>query len=607
MKFAKARYGQAQAYTLDFLTQLLRDARVMTLPQSQDIIANQRVLRQKVLKIRYGAQAREKDKSADVSPAELIAAAELTTPDGRILQEDMIMEEMAKATGYDYLKIDPLKLDERLITNTLSRPFASRHVCLPIERLEDKKIVFAVDNPFHPDLVESLRSYVPSGFVLKIASRTDIRRLIREIYGFRNAVKAAELDLDLSVDISNLEQLVQLQDAEELEATDQHIVKAVDYLLRYAFEQKASDIHLEPKRSMAQVRLRIDGLLHQVYHFPRVVHLAVVSRIKMLARMDIAERRRPQAGRIKTEWEQQETELRVSTLPVAFGEKVVIRVFDPKQLFQEAEQLGFSEVGLRHYTHFIEQKTGLILVTGPTGSGKTTTLYSTLKRLASPEVSITTIEDPIEMIYEDFNQTMVQPKVGITFASALRTILRQDPDIIMVGEIRDTETAQMAVQSALTGHLMFSTLHTNDAASAITRLQDLGVPHFLLSSVLVGIINQRLLRKVCEECKSLKLLHESDALSLGIHLGPSDPALSTWYGQGCPTCRNTGLKGRTGVFEILPVDNRIRALIHKQADAQTIRSEARANGMETLREDAIRKLAEGITSFEEVLRLMGEQ
>jgi general secretion pathway protein E len=412
-----------------------------------------------------------------------------------------------------------------------------------------------------------------------------------------------------SVANTALTQLVQLRSNDELAVNnDEHVIAAVDYLLNYAFDQRASDIHLEPRDTDAVIRFRIDGILHEIERLPITVHAAVASRIKVLARMDIAERRRPQDGRIKTVRGDREVELRVSSLACAFGEKVVIRVFDPMALMTDLAQLGFGRDDRERFEKWITSPSGLVLVTGPTGSGKTTTLYSTLRYLSGPEVNITTVEDPIEMIDPRFCQVQVQRQVDVTFASALRSILRQDPDIIMVGEIRDNETAHMAVQAALTGHLVFSTVHTRDAAGAVTRLVELGVERFLLSSVLRGVLAQRLVRQVCPDCSVEGSLtpQQVEALALKVPVERREELKVRW-GEGCPKCRHTGLYGRSGVFELLDVQRRVRQLITEGKDANEIAYAARVEGMATLREAAIRKLAEGATTFEEVVRLTADQ
>ena len=596
----------SREYTVDFLAGILLREELITERQREDVVRNEQAIRKRILR-KKAASMRARQVRYEVSPAEVIAASGFNMPDGRPLTEDRIMVALSSFAGLEYFKLDPLKLNERLITETMSRPFARRHVCLPIERAANGVVIFAVDNPFDLDLQESLRTLVPGGYELRLTSKTDILRIITDVYGFRRAVVAAEAKIAGGVEIGNLEQLVQLSLVEDLEATDQHVVSAVEFLLRYAFEQRASDIHLEPKREEAHVRLRIDGVLHTVYRMPTVVHRAMVSRLKTLARMDIAERRRPQDGRIKTSsGDGRETELRVSAVPIAFGEKIVMRVFDPNTMKLDLESLGFFESELHLWQDFIARTHGLVLITGPTGSGKTTTLYSTLRLISSPDVNVTTIEDPIEMVDPTFNQILVQRKIDVTFAHALRSVLRQDPDIIMVGEIRDGDTAEMAVQAALTGHLVFSTVHTNDAPSAIVRLLDLGVPPFLISSTLVGVMAQRLVRKICEYCKKPATLTRDEAALLGLDVGADGRELPVSYGEGCSHCRGTGFYGRAGVFEVMPVDSSLRAMISDGANGDELRAEAIANGMVSLRDAGIRKLALGITSFDEVLRILGD-
>ena len=594
-------------FTVPFLADALVAGGLLTPAQRDDAVQQAPTRAKKILRRRMAQVQARRMEHYDVSPVEILADLGFSGQDGRPLTSDRLMEWLAEYIGLPYRKLDPLTLNERFITDTLSRPFARRHVCLPLERLPDRSILFAVDNPFDLALQESLRGLAPHGVSLVLSSKDDILRIITDLFGFRKAVSAAEQQIAGGTDLGNLEQLVKLTAREDIEATDQYVVNAVEYLLHYALQQRASDIHLEPKRGESQVRLRIDGVLHNVFRLPIVVHKAMVSRLKTLARMDIAERRRPQDGRIKTDAEGQETELRVSSVPVAFGEKLVVRIFDPGTLLQDIQSLGFFESELATWTDFISSTHGLVLITGPTGSGKTTTLYSTLQRLARPDINVTTIEDPIEMVHESFNQILTQPKIGLTFATALRNVLRQDPDIIMVGEIRDAETAEMAIQAALTGHLVFATLHTNDAPTAITRLQDLGVPPFLIASTVVGVMAQRLVRKVCTHCKTETTLAPEEAALLGVQVDEDSPRhLPVYYGEGCAHCRGTGFYGRTGVFEIMPVDAGVRALTKRGADADEIRREAIANGMTPLREAGIRKLARGITSFPEVVRILSD-
>jgi general secretion pathway protein E len=545
--------------------------------------------------------------NASVTPPEVVASMHLTTQDGRSLDEDLLMQSVALLSAMPYKKIDPLKLNHGLITNTMTRPFARRHVCLPLSKSANGTVTFAIDNPFDQDLLHQLSQLVGGKVKFVVSAKSDILRIITEIYGFKRSVEAAERDISAGIDLGNLEQLVRLKKVDELEADDQHIVNAVEYLLHYAYDQRASDIHIEPGREEARVRMRIDGVLHELFRVPLIVHKAMVSRLKTLARMDIAERRKAQDGRIKTAVGHGETELRVSTLPVAFGEKMVLRIFDPGRMFSALDELGFDRKQHEQYIDFLSQRTGLILVTGPTGSGKTTTLYSTLHHLSSPDINIVSIEDPIEMVSESFNQVAVHKRIGLDFAQGLRSILRQDPDIIMVGEIRDTETAQMAVQAALTGHLVLSTVHTNNAAGAVTRLRDLDVPEYLISSTLIGIVAQRLLRKVCDHCSTEANLTAAQASALAIDIPPgTEPELPVRYGSGCPHCRETGLYGRVGIFETLEVNHSIRELIRNNADTKTLYRAAQSDGMITLREAAIALLAAGKTSFNEVVRVLGD-
>ena len=583
-------------FNFDYVLELLQRSGLLGETQAQDLVAKQSAQRYRLS--RSGGSGRA-GKLVEISPVELLVSFQL---DG--LTEDRIMEAIASRESLPYEKIDPLKLDTQLITSTLSRPFATKHRLLPLTRVNGR-LRLATDDPFNIDAIEMVRNLAGGQVEIVISAKTDILKLIREVYGFRRTLQAAESDLNTGADLGNLEQLFKMKSLDELESNDQHIVNAVDYLLRYAFDQGASDLHLEPKRDQGHVRCRIDGILHTVQKLPIGVHRAVISRLKTLARLDIAEKRRPQDGRIKTRHEDVEIELRVSTLPVAFGEKLVIRIFDPEILLQDLQNLGFTPSDFESFESFIARPHGLLLVTGPTGSGKTTTLYSALQVLATERVNVTTIEDPIEMVVEEFNQTSVLPKAGITFASALRTILRQDPDVIMVGEIRDKETAENAIQAALTGHLVLSTLHTNDTGGALTRLAELGVEPFLIASTVVGVIAQRLVRKVCESCRVETSLSKEQLLALGLPV-PEDgdaPHLAVVHGKGCPDCRHTGLRGRIGVFEVMPMSDRLRGMVIDGHSSPDIMRTARTDGMATLRESAIKKLAQGVTSFEEVLRV----
>ena len=583
--------------TVGYLGDLLRQAGFIDDQQRAELDALDRQTR------RVTGKGRGEDAP---SPFKTVAALNLqdATGQGTRIDDFLLARLVAEDAELEFFKIDPLKLDIEFVESKISRPFAKKHKLIPVH-VRDAKIIVAVVNPFDAASIEAYRPIAGQELRLVVSSETDVMSVINEFYGFRASVTKAKRDLDKGgLDLGNLEQYVKLKSGAEIEASDQHIVNAVDYLLQHAYESRASDIHIEPKREHAQIRFRIDGVLHEIQRIPKVVNLAVTSRLKTMCRMDIAERRRPQDGRIKTDHGGKEIELRVSTLPTAFGEKMVMRIFDPDVLLRDLSGLGFYEDELKTFQDWIERPHGIILVTGPTGSGKTVTLYSALKHISTPEINITTIEDPIEMVHEEFNQTSVQPKIGITFASALRTILRQDPDIIMVGEIRDGETAQNAIQAALTGHLVFATLHTNDASSSVTRLIDLGIEPFLISSSLIGAMAQRLVRTICRDCKRNRPLTQDEASMLNLQ-APPGKRIIVKEGAGCIRCRNTGYFGRSGIFEILPIDTAIRDLIDRGEDFLKIKEMAVRRGMRTLRQSALRKLAEGETSFEEVVSVTG--
>ncbi len=594
---------------LEELLEILQRREFLSEQQVREIEARATTLRSRVLKDRVGSVRSQAASRYEVTPVEIVAAMAFPhpkRPHGK-LDEDALAEVLALESGIPYLKIDPLRIDNNLVTKTLSRPFARHHVVIPVAR-EGDTLCLTLTDPFDTTLRQTLEDLIRAPLTYVVTAKSDVLQVIDRVYGFRAKVSKAESELGGGAS-SALVQLVEVRSNDELasETNDEHVIAAVDYLLNYAFEQRASDIHLEPRRDDAVIRFRIDGILHDIETVPLSVHGAITSRIKVLAGMNIADRRRPQDGRIKTHRAQREVELRVSSMATAFGEKVVIRVFDPSVLLADLHDLGFSVDERERYERWITCPNGLILVTGPTGSGKTTTLYSTLRYLSGPEINITSVEDPIEMIDPRFCQVQVNPQIDVTFASALRAILRQDPDIIMVGEIRDKETANMAVQAALTGHLVFSTVHTRNAAGAVTRLIELGVERFLLSSVLRGIFAQRLIRRICENCAVESYLNPDQITALGIKV-PIErrDSLRVRSGEGCVRCRFTGLYGRTGVFEMLDVGRRIRTLINEGKDANEIHHAGRIEGMEPLRDAAVRKLAEGVTTFEEVVRVTAD-
>jgi general secretion pathway protein E len=523
-----------------------------------------------------------------------------------ILSDVEIAQAVAKHAKLPFLKIDPLDLDLDVVTAALPARFARKHTMCAVSRHENT-ITIAVTNPFNPAPLRDLQQFGGLETKLVVATRKDIEMVNKGFYDLKSSLKAAETQLTEgrihSIDITNQEFLS--GPTVEMDPTMQPVVTALDNMLDHAFDQRASDIHLEPKRNIALVRLRIDGVLHDVHVIPKIVYQAVVSRIKMLSGLNIAEKRRPQDGRIKRTYGGKEVEIRVSTMPTVFGEKSVLRIFDPDVLLQTIEELGFSEKELPRFMPFLDHREGIVLVTGPTGSGKTTTLYSVLQHLSGPEINIVTVEDPVELIHDDFNQVQIKPQIGVTFATAIRTVLRQDPDIVMVGEIRDVETAEMAIQAALTGHLVFSTLHTNDAPSAITRLIDLEVPPFLITSTLIGVLAQRLVRGICSKCAEDYAPTKDEALALGVSL-EKIAHLRFRRGAGCIHCRQTGYYGRSGIFELMPISSAIRKLIVAKAESPEILRVACEEEMRTLRESAIDQLVRGVTSVSEVVRVTGQ-
>ena len=566
-----------------------------------------RKIENRILANKYPTSLERKIAKYTVSPVEVFLWYNKVTLSNKYdIKEDSLMKLIAKNEGLMYIKINPLKVDTGLAIKYVSRNFARINVMAPLFE-EGNELHIATDNPFNSQLFEQLKIQSKKKIVIHLASKTDILNIVNEIFGFNVSVKKAEKDFsDVNAQkLGNLEQLFKLKTISEIDANDKHMINAVDYLLNHAITMKASDIHIEPKRDFTLVRFRIDGILHTIQKIPASLHPAFSSRLKNMSRLDISERRKPQDGRIKIERNGKEVELRISTVPVAFGEKLVLRIFDPEMLFKDLKDLGFNDLEYNKYTKFINAPNGLILITGPTGSGKTTTLYSSLKTRVDDSINIVTIEDPVEMVYEAFNQIAVNPtpKVNLTFANALKTILRQDPDIIMVGEIRDKETADNAVQAALTGHLVFASLHTNDSISAVDRLLDLGIDKFLIATTLIGVIAQRLVRKICNECKTKTYITKDEAKVIGIKLPADKKTVKTYMGKGCPACRGTGYSGRVAIYELFEVSSKIKRLIIDE-ELSEIERVALMDGMKTLKDNSIKKLAEGITTYQEVLRVV---
>ena len=536
---------------------------------------------------------------------ELVADAKLHRADAprQVLTLEELTFWLAKRCGLDYLRIDPLKIDAPNVGDLVTAAYAAWNRILPVSA-NAQRAVFATSEPYLTAWVDELKGIIRREIVRVVANPRDIERYRKEFFGVSSSIKGASAEgAGRRPAMHNLEALVELGKTGQIDANDSHIVHVVDWLLQYAFDQRASDIHLEPRRDTGHIRFRIDGAMHPAYQVPATVMAAVTSRVKILGRMDVAEKRRPQDGRIKTRTEDgRELEMRLSTMPTAFGEKLVMRIFNPDVLLKGFAELGFGEDDARRWQEMTGRPHGIVLVTGPTGSGKTTTLYSTLKQLATPEVNVCTVEDPIEMVEPAFNQMQVQHNIGLDFASGIRTLMRQDPDIVMVGEIRDLETAEMAVQASLTGHLVLSTLHTNDAPSAITRLLDIGVPHYLIKATVIGVVAQRLVRTLCPYCKCESSPDPDLWESL---VSPWRIALPArlWEPRGCLECRNTGYHGRTGLYEILTLDPEIRDLVVRDFDEAPLRALAYRKGLRPLRIGGAYKAAGGATSIEEVLKV----
>ncbi len=511
---------------------------------------------------------------------------------------------LAEKVELPYYRIDPLKIEVSKITTLMSYAYAARFNILPV-KVEVDCITVATAEPFEKEWERELTRMKNKEFKVVITNPDDISRYLLEFYTVSKSVTGAQNDSNFAAtsNISNLESLMELGKAGKLDANDSHIVNIVDWLFQYAFDQRASDIHLEPRREQGNVRFRIDGVMHPVYQIPTQVMAAVSSRIKIIGRMDVAEKRRPQDGRLKTRTpDGNEVELRLSTMPTAFGEKLVMRIFDPEVLVKNFRELGFGQSDEERWQQMIAQPNGIILVTGPTGSGKTTTLYSTLKLLAKPDVNVCTVEDPIEQIDPAFNQMQVQKNIDLDFASGVRTLMRQDPDIIMIGEIRDNETADVAIQAALTGHLVLSTLHTNDAPSAVTRLLDIGVPYYLIQSTVLGVMAQRLVRTLCPLCKQAAEISDDAWKQLVQPWKPAKP-LQIFKAVGCLECRNTGYMGRIGIYEMFTFSQDVKRLITEKCDVHAVRTQAIKEGMRSLRLSGAQKIANGMTTIEEVLRV----
>jgi general secretion pathway protein E len=531
----------------------------------------------------------------------LAAVAMARAGDGKPLDIEALTQWLAARAGLDYLRIDPLRVDVGKVADTMSAGYAERHRVLPVQ-VTGSEVVVATAEPFLTDWVDEVERQARRTVRRVVASPLDIHRYTAEFFALAKSVRAAQ-KAGGNAGAASFEQLVELgKSNKQLDANDQGVVQVVDWLWTYAFDQRASDIHLEPRREQGVIRFRIDGVLHPVYQMPMGVLNAMTARIKLLGRMDVVEKRRPQDGRIKTRNPRgDEIEMRLSTLPTAFGEKMVMRIFDPDTAVKDLDALGFAPHDSQRWEALVKRPYGIVLVTGPTGSGKTSTLYSTLKRIATEEVNVSTVEDPIEMIEPSFNQTQVQAQLDFGFAEGLRALMRQDPDIIMVGEIRDLQTAEMAVQAALTGHLVFSTLHTNDAPSAITRLMELGVPGYLINATMLGVLAQRLVRTLCKQCRQEDGNASREALDAIVKPWKISGGYKPYKPVGCVDCRMTGFMGRMGLYELLTVSEAFKEKLTQAPSIDALRRQAIADGMRPLRLGGALRVAEGLTTLEEVL------
>jgi len=531
----------------------------------------------------------------------LAAVAMTRAADGKPLDIESLTQYLAQRCGLDYLRIDPLKVEVAKVADTMSAAYAERHKVLPVQ-VTSGEVVVATAEPFLTDWIDEVQRQSRRSVRRVLANPQEIHRYTAEFFALAKSVRAAQ-KAGGNAGAASFEQLVELgRSNRQLDANDQGVVQVVDWLWQYAFDQRASDIHLEPRREQGVIRFRIDGMLHPVYQMPIAVLNAMTARIKLLGRMDVVEKRRPQDGRIKTRNPRgDEVEMRLSTLPTAFGEKMVMRIFDPDTAVKDLDALGFSLHDAQRWEALVKRPHGILLVTGPTGSGKTTTLYSTLKRLATEEVNVSTVEDPIEMIEPAFNQTQVQPQLDFGFAEGLRALMRQDPDIIMVGEIRDLATAEMAVQAALTGHLVFSTLHTNDAPSAITRLMELGVPPYLINATVIGVLAQRLVRTLCRQCREPDPDTPRSAFDEVVKPWKISGGWQPYRPVGCVDCRMTGFLGRMGLYELLAVSEALKDRVSREPNIGALQRQAIADGMRPLRLAGALRVAEGHTTLDEVL------
>ncbi|GLI52346.1 type IV-A pilus assembly ATPase PilB [Thermodesulfovibrio yellowstonii] len=521
------------------------------------------------------------------------------------ITEDELVESMSELYGHPVFKIDSYKIDP-LVVKLLPEDVIKKYKVLPFLR-EGNIIRVLITDPANEIALEQLKFFL-SGFkiLFYIGKDSDFKNLINKFFGEEGAeIYSKETVHELVESAVQEPSITQPEEEQAILEVDAPLIRLVNQIIVNAISKRASDIHIEPFEENIYIRYRIDGVLHDILTLPPKLKSALITRIKIMSNMDISERRLPQDGRIKMKIGKKEVDFRVSTLPSIFGEKIVLRILEKGSLQLDLTKLGFEQESLNFFLEALSKPYGMILVTGPTGSGKTTTLYSSLMKLRKPEVNIVTVEDPVEYTLPRITQVQVQEDIGRTFAQVLRSFLRQDPDIILVGEIRDFETAEIAIKAALTGHLVLSTLHTNDAPSTITRLVNMGIEPFLIASSVILIVAQRLVRKLCESCKKEQKISKETFLKLGFPEESFD-SLKIYEAQGCSECNQTGYRGRVALYEVMPIKDEIRELILTGASANEIKKEAIKLGMLTLRHSGIRKIMAGITSIEEVLRVTVE-
>ena len=514
-----------------------------------------------------------------------------------IITEDDYAQAMSEALEVPYIDLNNYLVDANTL-KFIPESAARKHKAIPIFKIGDT-VTVAMADPKDIMAIDDLTRKSKCEIESVLAGETAILNAIDQYYGVQGSVE--DVIKDISKDKKKEAAPIELDPKKLAEiAEEAPVIKLVNLIIMQAVKERASDIHVEPEEGALKIRFRIDGVLYEMFSPPKHLELAILSRIKVLSKIDIAEKRKPQDGRFNIKVENRDIDLRVSTFPTIYGENIVIRILDKGTVLLDLDTLGFSKNTKKDFESLIKHPHGIILVTGPTGSGKTTTLYSALSTIDSKEKNIITVEDPVEYHLGRVRQSQINPKAGLTFASGLKSILRQDPDIIMVGEIRDKETVEISIQAALTGHLVFSTLHTNDAVSALTRLLDMGVESFLISSSVMGILAQRLVRKVCEKCK--ESYKPSDEILKGI----GKDIKKLFRGKGCNNCKDTGYKGRVGIFELLIINEEIRKMIIARASNDVIKRKAVEMGMKTLSDDGLEKVSKGITTIDEIIKITKE-